>query len=74
MGETKYHYTYEIILILILCYLEPLQIVAQLWHDWDIFNTVSHHHSPDFILPSEALETIKLTLFVRGPDRYQLPF
>ena len=50
VGETTYHYTYEAILILILYYVEPLQIhvVAQLWHDWDIFYNITQHHSPDW--------------------------
>ena len=47
-----------------------LPIAAQLWHDWDIFDKVAWHHSPGFMLPSDALETIKFTVFVREPLPY----
>ena len=55
--------------IFTLCYLEPLHIMAQLWHDWDTFDKVAWHHSTGFIMPSEALGTITFTLFVQraGP-------
>ena len=68
VGETRRHYTYNGILIFTLCNVELLQIAAQLWHDWDIFDNVAQHHSPDFIVLSEAFVTIKFMLFVRWPD------
>ena len=59
--------------IFILCYLDPLQIVAQLWRDLDIFYKVAQHHSPCFSVQSEALGTIKFTLFVWELDPQQFP-
>ena len=73
VGEIRCHGTYDGVIILILCYLEPLQITARLWHDWDIFDKVAQHHSAGFTVPSEALETSKFTLFVQEPDLQQLP-
>ena len=63
MCEAKHHYTYKGILIFILCYLKTLQILGQLWHDWDIFYKVGQHHSPDFVVPSEALRQIAASIY-----------
>ena len=57
----------RIMIVVLLYYLEPLQIVAQLWRDRDIFYKVAQHHSPDFTEPFETLGTITFTLFVQGP-------
>ena len=62
--ETRCHCTYEGIFIW--CYLESLQIVEQLWRDWAIFDKVAWRHSRGFMFPSEALGTIKFTLFIPG--------
>ena len=51
VGETK-HDTYEGIFVEIVCYLEPLQTTARLWHDWDIFDKVAQHHNSGFIVPA----------------------
>ena len=64
MGETRHCGKYKGSFILILYYLETLQITAQLWCDWDIFYQVTRHHSPGSILPAEALGRITFTLFV----------
>ena len=68
VDETRHRDTYEDIFIFMFCYLEPIQIAVQLWHDWNIFDKVAQHHISGFIMLPEVLRTIKLTLFVRGPE------
>ena len=62
MGEARHHDTCKVILIL--CYLEPLQIMAWLKRDWDVFGKVAQHHISDFIAASEALRTIEFTVYL----------
>ena len=62
MNETRYYYIYNSSLILIWCYLEPLQIVAELWQEWDIFDKVAQYHRPGLIVQAEAHTTISITL------------
>ena len=67
--EAKHHNTYRSIFIFIFCYLQPVQILGQLWCDREIFDKVGQHHSPDFVVPSEALGTIQFTLYVQELDK-----
>ena len=56
------------IFIFILCYLQPVQIVAWLWRDWDMFDKVAKHHSRGFVVLSVSLGTTTFILSVQGPD------
>ena len=39
-----------------------------LWTDRDIFCNAEQHHGPGFIVPFEALGTIKFNLVFQGPE------